>query len=393
MLHILQVAVVFLLMITLLVAAHELGHYLFARLFRMGVLEFSLGFGRPKLFTWRRTRARLDDGGEIETEFNVRAWPLGGFVRILGMEPQEDGSETRIANGFYSKPAWQRFVVLLAGPVFSVLTGLFVLAPVYLSVGAVRESTTIADVDPTFGAYAAGVRQNDVVVAIDGRPVRTGYEARTLVRDRLSGEIALKLLRGGRPLEVSVVPKVDQEPMPTMGERGDPNLGEQRRQARLGIRFLPVRRPLGPMGAFAEAGAKTLESVKGFGFLLSRPKVAKENVNGIVGMVGRTSEAVDSGLEDTFGLAALLSISIGLFNLIPIPPLDGGQMLIAAIEMLRSGKRLSLRLQNTFFTIGFALMVTLFVGVFVLDISRRLGGAGKGSTPGTQAAPELPAKR
>ena len=389
MLHILQVAVVFLLMITALVAAHELGHYLFARLFRMGILEFAIGFGRPKLWTWRRTKSVLDDGSEIETEFNVRAWPLGGFVRILGMEPQEDGSETKIVNGFYSKPAWQRFVVLLAGPVFSVLTGLLVLAPVYYAIGTARATTQIAGLEKGYGAYVAGVRPGDVVTSIDAQRVETGYEARLAVQDKLSGPVRVGLLRGGQPLELLVSPRVDADPSPILGLNGLPEAAEPRRQAHLGVYFAIERIPLSPLGAVNEAVGVTMDSIRGFIGVFTRPKQASKGVQGVVGMIGTTSQAVDAGVAGPFQLAALLSISIGLFNLIPVPPLDGGQMLIAVVEMFRSGRRLSMRLQNTFFTLGFALMVTLFLGVFALDISRMFSAKNEKS-PEIATTRELP---
>ena len=384
-LHIVQVGVVFLLMITILVAAHELGHYLFARLFRMGVQEFSLGFGRPKIWTWRRTKATLEDGSELVTEFNLRAWPLGGFVRILGMEATDDGSERRIPNGFYSRPAWQRFVVLLAGPVFSVVAGLLVLAPVNYIQGDLRETTRIVALDTSYGAYAAGVRPDDVVTRIDGRPVENGYEARVLVRDRLQGPIVLNVVRGGKPLEFKVTPKIADKPLPVIDESGLPT-GEPRVQARLGVSFDTRGVPISFGRAFSQAVAVPIDSALGIGRIFTRPKEAENNVGGVITMVGATNSVVGQGLAETLRLAALLSISIGIFNLLPVPPLDGGQMLIAIVEMLRGGRRLSLRVQNAFFTVGFALIMTLFLGVFALDLKRLRKPAEE--TPKVATSPE-----
>src|SRR5207302_10904574 len=114
-------------------AAHEYGHYLFARIFGMGVEEFAIGMGK-KLLVWRRKTypvGNVEPSGEEAitqppqatetTEFTIRAWPVGGFVRIKGMVPEEDGSEIRIPGGFYSKAPWKRLIVLFAGPLFSVL--------------------------------------------------------------------------------------------------------------------------------------------------------------------------------------------------------------------------------------------------------------------------------
>ena len=385
-LNILQVAVVFLLMITVLVAAHELGHYLFARLFRMGIHEFAIGFGRPKLFTWHRKKTTLDDGSEMETEFNVRAWPLGGFVRIRGMEPQEDGSERQIANGFYSRPAWQRFIVLLAGPVFSVVAGLALLTPIFAVKGVSRETPTVLQLEPTYGAGLAGIRDGDVITSVDGQAVRTANDARVFVRDRTEGPVEVGVTRAGKPLTFKVFPKVDDQPRPVLDARGLPS-GEYRRQARLGVRFLPVRVPVGVGEALGESVSMTMLSARSVAAIFTQPKQAKEEVGGVITMVGATNAVVSEGIEQTLSLAAMLSISIGIFNLLPVPPLDGGQMLIAVLEMLRGGRRVSLKFQSALVSIGSIMLLTLFVGVLILDVGRVIQSRSAKPEP----APTLPA--
>src|SRR5579863_3056460 len=173
------VAAVLLAMLTVLVFAHELGHYLFARLFGMGVEEFAIGFGRPLLGTYYRRKYRIPltedqadawERGELDvpmpeglpkalescsepgelvrepagpylaetTNFTVRLLPVGGFVRIRGMSPDAHGKETQVPGGFFSKPPWQRLIVLFAGPLFSVLAGLLILIPYLMVVGIPR---------------------------------------------------------------------------------------------------------------------------------------------------------------------------------------------------------------------------------------------------------------
>jgi Predicted membrane-associated Zn-dependent proteases 1 len=183
-----QGVLVFLLIITVLVAAHEYGHYLFAKIFGMGVEEFAIGFGRNPIWTYRRKTYRLPiardqvvepysessasgmpgemtrrtitpvvvetpEGRYIEetTNFTIRAWPLGGFVRIKGMMPEDDGSEVRIPGGFYSKDPWKRFIVLLAGPVFSVLAGVIMLIGLYSTAGTEKQP------GPGVGLYSEGL--------------------------------------------------------------------------------------------------------------------------------------------------------------------------------------------------------------------------------------------
>src|SRR5579862_3018711 len=185
-------AVVFLVMISVLVAAHEYGHYLLARFFNMGVEEFAIGMGK-KVKVWRRKTYELPvsqsyvhdlgvvshgaalEGGDhpaqselVETghgpalrettEFTVRVLPVGGFVRIKGMVPQDDGSEVNIPGGFYSKPPWQRLVVLIAGPAASVLSGILVLIFLFLAQGVNRgiDTPVLGDVSPGSVAASAG---------------------------------------------------------------------------------------------------------------------------------------------------------------------------------------------------------------------------------------------
>ena len=383
-LHLLQVAAVFLLMITVLVAAHELGHYLFARLFGMGVSEFSLGFGRPKVWTWRRTKTVLEDGSELETEFNIRAWPLGGFVKIIGMDAlSEDADEKPVPNGFYSRAPWKRLVVLVAGPAFSVIAGLLILAPIYMTAGAPVVTTRIEGMDRTYGAYAAGLRPNDVVTAVDGARVRDGYDVITRVRDHLKGDLRVDFLRGGQPLSRAVTPKVDTEPKPVLDARLVPT-GEKRVQARLGIAFASDRRVL-PFGSAVEEGLDiTGSTAVGVVRTITHPQDAKENgVGGVITMVRATDVVVSDSIEQTLFLAAMLSISIGLFNLLPIPPLDGGQMVIAFLEMLRGGRRVSARFQIALMNTGSLLLLVLFVGVLALDVSRVVGPKPDAKAPET----------
>lgn len=155
--------VVFLSMFSLMVAIHEWGHYLFARFFKMGVSEFSIGMGNPIVWTFRKKKYVRSTGEESETKFNIRPLPLGGFVKIDGMEPQEDGSEVNVIDGFYSKSPWQRIVVLVAGPLFSILLGLAILIPSFMTWGSQRANTTAEGLAKDGAAIAAGLKPGDKI--------------------------------------------------------------------------------------------------------------------------------------------------------------------------------------------------------------------------------------
>lgn len=416
-LEILLVALVFIVMISLLVAAHEWGHYLFARMFGMGVEEFAIGFGKPILTTFRRKQydlvmqphermpagfegreGKLDipsegpamEGGaetrEVEvlrdsrgtvlretTDFTIRPWPIGGFVRIKGMLPHEDGSETRVPGGFFSRPAWQRFLVLFAGPLFSVLAGIAILIPLFMTAGK-----TGPDNSPVIGAIVkdgvadkAGLRPGDRIVILDGQPVERFFDIIRTVRDAPGREMAVVYTRNGVEGQTTVTPAQDDRPSPVLDSSLYPT-ADRRVQAKIGVAFGTKTVQLGFLDASREALALPAKTVEGLLGVFRRPDTAEDNLGGPGTIVSLTAGAVRGGLVPVITLAALLSISVGIFNLLPIYPLDGGQMTVALAEMLRGGRRLSMRVQNAIATGGMVLVMALIVSVIAIDIKRFL---------------------
>ena len=372
----LEVAVVFLIMISVLVAAHEYGHFLFARIFKMGVEEFAIGFGKKPLWVWKRkiqqiqlsqeeSAARNLPSGSIieeETLYTVRPWPVGGFVRINGMMPQEDGSEVHVPGGFYSKPAWQRFIVLLAGPVFSVMSGVILIFAMTMISGVPSRDSVVAKVAPDSPAFVGGIREGDKIVALNDKPISSSEEVAKF--DRKPGvPIKVSFERAGVRQEVSLVPehiKTDAQ---------DPRLDPK--DVRLGLAFgRLVPASVGP--AFVNAITTPYLMVTTLATQLSSKKVSvADTVGGPASMVSVTNDAVHSGVEAVIGTAALLSISVGIFNLFPIGMLDGGQMLLAFIEIFRR-RRLSIQTQAVFMNVGMAIVVTMFVCVMFIDAKRFL---------------------
>ncbi|MDR3691925.1 MAG: M50 family metallopeptidase [Fimbriimonas sp.] len=401
-------AFVLLTMFTVLVAAHEFGHYLFARIFNMGVEEFAIGFGKPQLWTYMRRKYRIpvlageisdirhdevsrtdveasvrppEDIVELETpegkvleettRFTVRMWPLGGFVRIKGMVPEEDGSETKIAGGFYSKPPWQRLIVLFAGPAFSVIAGLAILIPNFMIEGNPKLSNVpkIGQVMPHGPADKAGLKEGDFVKSIDGKPIATFYAMNRLVRDSANRTLTFVIDRGGKQLTVSVVPELDDSESPVLDENLNPT-GEMRRQAKLKTGIPSTREAIGFVKATEVAVKYPVEAVTGLLGVVRHPSTFKDNVGGPIMITRVAYDTVRFGLPAILELAALLSISVGVFNLLPVLPLDGGQMAMAIAEMFRGGRRLSIQVQSTFNVIGLMCMVALIVTVAFVDFGR-----------------------
>lgn len=419
-LSILVTAVVLLTMISILVAAHELGHYLFARLFNMGVEEFAIGFGKKPLFTWMKrtytvpfapgmvpaqnaenhgegaasyssTGSALEGGvqdrhyeiveapgGKVlreSTNFTVRPWPLGGFVRIKGMMPEENGGETKIAGGFYSKPPWQRFIVLLAGPAFSVLAGIIILVPLYMTAGIERPVK-----EPIIGAVAAkgpadlsGIKAGDRIVSIDGKPISTFYQMLAVVRESPEKPLKFIVQRDHSLKNITVIPVRDQVPTPVIDE----NLNmtpDVRIQCKIMAAWQTKNVQLGVTEALREACIQPVNAVVGLVGMITKPKRAEQQLSGPVTIARSTSNSIQQGYTNVISLAAMLSISVGIMNLLPTPPLDGGQMLIAFVEMLRRGKRLSFSVQNVAALVGAAMVFSLMIGALLLDGKRLIDG-------------------
>jgi regulator of sigma E protease len=392
----LLVAVIFLTMITLLVAAHELGHYLFARMFGMGVEEFAIGFGKKPIFTWLRKRYRVDpevdtlpanpeeEAGHANaaprtayetTVFTVRPFPLGGFVKIKGMTPEEDGSEIYIPGGFYSKSPWQRFVVLLMGPVFSILAGFAVLIPLFMTVGVMKPTNAprvpwIAGGSP---AERAMLKPGDVILSVDGKKVAKFVEVLRAAHAKGEKPMTLVVRRDGATMKTTLTPKISAEPTLVLGPDLEPT-GERRRQPMLGIGIDQARQALPVGDAIGTAFSMPVRMVASLAGVVKQPSKFKDELGGPVSMVALTAGTAREGLDQVLYLAGVLSISLGIFNLLPISPLDGGQMTVAFVEMLRRGRRLSFRVQNFVAGVGFLLIVALIVGVFAADINRFLPG-------------------
>lgn len=365
--------VAFLLIVSLLVAAHELGHYLFARWFGMAVEEFAIGFGKGK-WVWRRATHRIKDAQgvhEFETEYTIRPIPLGGFVRMAGMHFMEDGSETKVRNGFYSKSPFARFMVLLAGPVFSVLAGLVILVPLYMLHGVkeASEKPILGIVAENGPAARVGLKQGDRIISLDGKNVSTFFEVMTYVRERPEKPIQIRFERDGAIKEVVATPDKTPQPTPVLDAKLQPT-GESRIQGKLGIGVAEELKKIPPLEALTRAITLPGKMVAGLVGMFAAPSRIGDEVGGPMTIVAATAGAVESGLDRILELAGVLSISLGIFNLLPCPPFDGGQMLIAFAEMLRRGRRLSYRVQEILFGAGTIAVFAMIIGVFYIDIKR-----------------------
>jgi len=333
------------------------------------------------------------------TEFSLLLLPLGGFAAIKGMHPKDDGSEVRIEKGFYSKSPFARFLTLFAGPFFSIAFGIILLTGAIMAQGIPEGSTTVVEeVLEGEAAAKAGLQAGDRITAVNGQSVATITEMGKIVRysyDKTEAAVVPRPLevtfeRAGQTQTLTITPSVDTNPSPIYDDKGE-DTGQTAIQARLGVRGTPTFRAAGLGEALAISAMQPVDLVKSLASIVVRPSEAKNAIGGPKSLADATSQASERGFLTIVRLAALLSISLGVLNLLPIPPLDGGQMVVALIEMLRGGKRLSLAVQQTVSNIGAVLVVLLMLSAITVDVSRsasRNVESAKDATAASQAQPK-----
>lgn len=352
---------------------------------------------RKMAVRYRPLWARTSKSG---TEFSLLALPLGGFAAIKGMHPKEDGSEVSVQNGFFSKSPVARLAVLFAGPLFSIVFGILLMFGNLTLIGepVISDDPTISVVEKG-PAETAGMKDGDRIVAINGTEVNDFYGVMSSLRDQVrestvDGKTVLEPIptdvtyeRDGERITATVTPKLDDTPQPVIDEEGN-EIAEPRVQARIGVMTeaeILGYEPLPAGAALAKSVAYPVELVKRLGEIVVKPAKAKDTLGGPVTMAQTSSFAASKGLYWMLSFAAMLSISLGVLNLLPFPPLDGGQMVIAFIELLRGNRRLGIAVQERLQLVGMILVALLMVATISIDLGRQTPAA---PADQTEIAPE-----
>lgn len=350
----------FILVLGLLIFVHELGHFLFAKLFGVRVLKFSLGFG-PRVA-----------GKQIgETEYVISAFPLGGFVKMFGENPDEQQiSEQDKQASFAHKPVWQRFFIVLAGPVFNLLFSVFLFFMVYTFVGVPTavDTTRIGRVIEKSPAQQAGLLADDIILKINDRDTLSWLDVLEAVKASGGEEILLKVQRGGERVNLGVVPQIDTVKN-VFGE-------EVEQRFMIGIMKADelTYEDEGIVGAARGAVLQTWMyislTVMGFIKIIQQVVPASE-IGGPILIAQVAGEQMKAGWINLVYFMSLLSVNLGILNLLPIPILDGGHLVFLTIEGVRR-KPLAERAQIIAQQVGIGLLGSLMIFVFYNDIARLL---------------------
>jgi regulator of sigma E protease len=358
----------FLAMLVALIVVHELGHFFTAKLFGIKVLEAGLGYPpRAWGFTWHGTI------------YSVNWLPLGGFVRLLGEEDPSDPESLAAA------AAWKRLIVLASGGVLNLLLPILLFAVVFMLPRQVPVGPAVIDlVEESSPAEQAGLQAGDEILEINGREVKNTIDASRLIRLNMGDTLEFKVQRdffgGGTDVVTAHV-----------RARWDPPEG----QGPTGIRIHNL--VAGSAVCQGEGRPDQCYETEKYGFFAAFPRgwtatmdaltLARNQVitlfhggggpdfAGPVGIAQATGEVVEeSGWEPVLELAALLSINLGIVNLLPLPMLDGGRIAFVLLEIARRGKRVSPEKEAIVHLIGLVLIITMAVVVTYFDVARLISG-------------------
>ncbi len=346
----------FIVVLGLLIFFHELGHFLAAKFFGVRVIRFSFGLG-PRLVGLRVG----------ETDYCLSAFPLGGFVKMVGEGTDDEVAPGEEARSFANKPVWQRMVIVFCGPLFNFLFALAVFTLVLAAMGQMDLTNEIGEIKPGYPAAQAGLRAGDKIVQIGNSPVTRWKELPEIVRRYPDQSVPLIYEREGRRLETVVTPL--RKPVKNI-------FGEETQEAV--IRITPasrvVTRQLGPWEALREGGIQTWNitrmTVISLIKLIER-KIPLETLGGPIFIAQLAGQQAQEGWLNLIFFTALLSVNLGILNLLPIPILDGGHIFFFAIEAVIR-KPLSLKARERAQQVGMFILILLMVFVFYNDILRLL---------------------
>jgi len=344
----------FVIVLGVLIFFHELGHFLMARLFGVGVEKFSLGFG-PRLF-----------GKKVGlTDYRISAVPLGGYVKMVGEEPDAEISPADIPLSFTHKSVYKRIMIVAAGPLFNLLLSVIIFYVIFQISGLYILKPAVGQVQAESPALEAGLKKGDMIVAIDNRPVQSWDDMSTIIKESGGKTLSLTVRRGGSEFVTRVTPNV---------KIAQNIFGEDTERYVIGIVasgdfFTKDLNPLEAMGesiqqTYRVTSLTVLSIVK-----LIRGTVSTKTLGGPIMIAEIAGRQAKEGISSLVFFIALLSVNLAILNFLPIPVLDGGHLLFFFIEAL-IGRPVNTRMREIAQQVGIFILILLMVYVFYNDITR-----------------------
>ena len=347
----------FIILILVVVFIHEYGHYYFAKKYGVGVTDFSIGFGK-EIFGWN------DKSG---TRWKICWIPLGGYVKFFGdrnvysqadhQEILEKYSEEDQQKLFTLKPLYQRALIVFGGPLANFILALVIFFSIYTFIGKDFTPAVINEVQKDSPAMVAGLKQDDIILEIDGNEVKSIMDVSKYITMSTDDFIDFKVKRSYDELILKVKPDM---------VLSEDNLGNQLNKRMVGIKLGAYNDEinhvkLGPAQAIYHAAHEvyyvSISSLKYIGGMISG-KADTSQLGGPIRIAKISGQVADIGILAFISMMAYISISLGLINLFPIPMLDGGHLMFYGIEKVL-GRPLSQKTQEGFFRIGMFLLLSL----------------------------------
>jgi regulator of sigma E protease len=347
--------IVFLIVFSVLIIVHEFGHFITAKYQRVRVERFSLGFG------WRllKFRKRVDS-----TEYSINAIPLGGFVKLAGDNLEDYRGKP---DEFYSKAPWQRALIVAFGSLLNYALGIFCFWMIFFA-GYFTLTSKVGGLLEGYPAKEAGIQVGDKIISVDGKKIDSWEDLQMAIYNKDPASTAqLSILRDHKEYKIAVALKKKEL---------DDELGQKRKVGLMGVTPNPdekIKVRYGPWQSLLLSIKKSLSITVLTYNALWRIIVGKislrESITGPLGIFYITSEAAHLGVSSVLNLIGLLSISLAIFNLLPLPILDGGHLLLLGIEKIR-GRRLSIKAEQILNQVGMTLIATLAIIVTYNDFLR-----------------------
>lgn len=337
-----------------LIFFHELGHFICAKAFGVGVEKFSLGFG-PKILS--KTIGR--------TEYRLSAIPLGGYVKMVGEQPDEELAPEDVPISFTHKNVVQRMLIVASGPLFNFFLAIVIFFGIFSISGIILLQPVIGEVKAGSPAEAAGFKKGDRILEISQKPVESWSDMAALIMDSDGNPLPFIIRRDNRDVAVMVTPA--REVVKNIFDED-----QQRYVIGVAATGEIISKRLGILEAFKESLSRTwliceltiLSVVK-----VLQGSIAADNIGGPIMIAQMAGEQVEQGMINLLAFIALISVNLGILNLLPVPVLDGGHLLFFTIEAI-TRRPVSIKIREVAQQVGIFLLMMLMVFVFYNDIMR-----------------------
>ena len=355
-LHMTTNIVALIVVLGVLVFFHEFGHFLFARIFGVGVEKFSLGFG-PRIF-----------GKTIGmTDYRISAIPLGGYVKMVGEEPNAEIDPAMLPYSFTHKSVYKRMAIVIAGPLFNIVLAIVIFWGLFSIYGSYELDTVIGKLTDNAPAQKAGLLVKDRIVAVDGKPIRSWEEMAALIKAGNGKETSVTVSRGSTPVTVQIKPELKMTKN---------KFGEDIQRYLIGVESSGemIPKKLSIVSAFGESMKQcweiteitVLSMVK-----MVEGKISKKELGGPIMIAKMAGAQARAGISNLIYFIAVISINLAILNILPIPVLDGGHLLFFIIEAIK-GSPVSENTRETAQQVGMLILLLLMIFVFYNDLTRKL---------------------